>query len=50
MLENGIAEPSSSAWSSLCVLSVKSDGSDRFCTDYRKVNSVTKLDFSTASY
>lgn len=32
MVENGIAEPSC-AWSSPCVLSTKSDGSDRFCTD-----------------
>lgn len=44
MLENRIAEPSSSVWSSPCVLSVRSDSSDRFCTDYRKVNSVTKPD------
>lgn len=44
MLENLIAEPSSSAWSSPRVLSIKSDGSDRFCTDYCKVNNVTKPD------
>lgn len=44
MLENEIAEPSCSAWSSPCVLSTKSDGLDRFCTDYRKVNTVTKSD------
>ena len=44
MLENGIAVPSISAWSSLCLLATKSDGSDRFCTDYRKVNGVTKPD------
>lgn len=36
MLANGIAEPSSNI--------VLSDGSDRFCTDYRKVNSVPKPD------
>ena len=44
MLENGIAEPSSSPWSSLCLLADKSDGSDWFCTDLRKVNGVTKPD------
>lgn len=44
MLENGIAVLSTSAWSSPCLLSTKSDGSDRFCTDYRKVNGVTKPD------
>lgn len=44
MLENGIAEPSSSAWSSLCVLSIKSDESDRLCTDYPKVSNITKPD------
>lgn len=44
MLEHGIAEPSSSSWSSPCLLADKSDGSDRFCTDFRKVNGVTKPD------
>lgn len=44
MLENGIAEPSSSSWSSPCLLAGKSDGSDRVCTDFRKVNAVTKPD------
>ena len=44
MLENGIAVPSTSAWSSPCLLAGKTDGSDRFCTDYRKVNGVTKPD------
>lgn len=44
MVENGIAQPSCSAWSSPCILSTKVDGSDRLCTDYRKVNSVTKPD------
>lgn len=37
MLQNGIAEPSCSAWSSPCTSSAKSDGLDRFCTDYRNV-------------
>lgn len=40
MLSNGIAEPSSSAWASPC----QPDKTQRFCTDYRKVNSVTKPD------
>ncbi|KAK7929155.1 hypothetical protein WMY93_005550 [Mugilogobius chulae] len=44
MLSHGIAEPSLSSWSSPCLLAIKSDGSDRFCTDFRKVNSVTKPD------
>lgn len=44
MLENGIAEPSLSSWRSPCLLADKSDGSDRFCTDFRKVNAVTKPD------
>ncbi len=44
MLENGIAEPSSSSWASPCLLVEKSDKSSRFCTDYRKVNAVTKPD------
>ncbi len=44
MLENGIAEPSSSSWASPCLLVEKADKSPRFCTDYRKVNAVTKPD------
>ena len=44
MLSHNIAEPSASAWSSPCLLVGKSDSSLRFCTDYRRVNSVTKPD------
>ena len=44
MLDNGIAEPSFSPWSSPCLLVPKSDGTLRFCTDFRKVNAVTKPD------
>ena len=44
MLQNGIIEPSQSQWSSPCVLVPKSNGTYCFCTDFRKVNSVTKTD------
>ena len=44
MLENDIIQSSNSNWSSPCILVLKPDGSVRFCTDYRKVNNVTKTD------
>ncbi len=45
LLENGLAVPSSSACSSSpCIIVPKSDGTARFCTDYRKVNAITKPD------
>lgn len=44
MLQHGITEPSASSWSSPCLLTEKSDHTPRFCTDLRKVNSVTKPD------
>ena len=44
MLQNGIIEPSQSQWSSPCVLVPKSDGTYRFCTDFRKINGVSKTD------
>ena len=40
-LQHDIVEPE---WSSPCVLVPKSDGSYRFCTNFRKVNAVTKSD------
>ena len=44
MLDNHIAVPSSSSWASPCLLVEKSDKSPRCCTDFRKVNPVTKPD------
>ncbi|KAK3100143.1 hypothetical protein FSP39_015288 [Pinctada imbricata] len=44
MLENDIIEPSNSDWSSPCILVPKPDRTYRLCTDFRKVNSVTKTD------
>ncbi|KAL2086009.1 hypothetical protein ACEWY4_019329 [Coilia grayii] len=44
MVDIGAVESSQSAWSSPVVLIPKSDGSTRFCIDYRKVNTVTKTD------
>ncbi|KAK3097762.1 hypothetical protein FSP39_012961 [Pinctada imbricata] len=44
MLENDIIEPSNSDWSSPCILVPKPDETYRLCTDFRKVNSVTKTD------
>ncbi len=41
LLKHGLAKPSCSPWSSPCLLVPKSDGTARFCTDYRKVNAVT---------
>ena len=44
LLENNLAYPSSSAWSSPCLLVPKPDSTVRFCTDYRKVNKITVPD------
>ena len=44
LLENNLAVPSSSPWSSPCILVPKPDGTSRLCTDYRKVNAVTVPD------
>lgn len=44
MLENNIAEPCFSGWASPCLLVKKPDSTVRPCTDFRKVNAVTKPD------
>jgi transposase InsO family protein len=44
LLENDFIEPSNSSWSSPCVLVPKPDKTFRMCTDYRKLNAVTKSD------
>lgn len=42
--KHGLAIPSSSAWSSPCLLVPKTHVTPRFCTDFRKVNAATKPD------
>ena len=44
MLEKGIIEYSCSDWSSPCILVPKADGSFQLCTDFRKLNAITKTD------
>ena len=44
LLDNDFIEPSQSEWSFPCILVPKPDGTFSMCTDYRKVNSVTKTD------
>ena len=44
MLQNNIIEPSSSDWSCPCVLVPKLDGTVHFCTNFRKLNALTKID------
>ena len=44
MLERKIVSPFNSPWSSPVVLVRKTDGSLRFCIDYRKLNAVTRKD------
>jgi hypothetical protein len=44
LLDNDFIEKSQSNWSSPCILVSKPDNTFRMCTDYRKVNNVTKSD------
>lgn len=44
MLEAGIIEPSNSEWSTPIVMIKKSNGTYRFCLDFRKLNGVSKKD------
>lgn len=44
LLENGLAKPSHSPWSSLYLLAPNSDGTPLFCPDFHKVNAVTVTD------
>lgn len=45
MIKHGIAEPSCSPWSSPCILVPKANTTaKRFCSDFRKLNRVTKPD------
>ncbi len=44
MLKQGVIRPSNSPWASPIVIVRKKDGSDRFCIDFRKLNSITRKD------
>ena len=46
LLVNDFIKPSNSDWSSPCILVPEPYGAYRLCTDYRKVNGVTKTDSS----
>ena len=44
MLERGVVTYSHSPWASPVVLVAKKDGTTRFCVDYRRLNSITRMD------
>ena len=44
MLANDVYEPSFSPWESNVVLVKKTDGTLRFCVDYRQLNNLTVKD------
>lgn len=44
LLDNGCSEPSISPWALPCILVPKSNGTYRFCADFRKINKVTVMD------
>ena len=44
MLRAGVIQPTSSPWASPVTLVPKSDGTYRFCCDFRRLNSVTRRD------
>ena len=44
MLDKDIIEPNQSSWASPCILVPKPNGSMMYCTDYRKINVLSKMD------
>ncbi|XP_066990453.1 uncharacterized protein [Macrobrachium rosenbergii] len=44
LLTNGLIKPCCSPWASPSLLTPKEDGTDRLCTDFRKVNELTVTD------